>query len=215
MLRVDLGMSKAELARRVNRNASSVRPCSLPARSGRSSRFSWRWPMRSVLSCGAFPGHRSAPRDGRTGPSTARRSYWLAVADYGRLHPLGNTAVSGAQPARPGPRRAAAAVGGRLLPGTRWHGAPRWSSPTPARTLSTRSSRRCWTRSPRRRLHGSPAGQMGSYGRVDGRLVREIRWAGSERGWQAHIPRNRGEPPVPAGAQARSGGGHLRLELTG
>lgn len=73
VLWADLGMSKAELGRRVNRNASSVRRL-FTAGHLRSSRSSWRWPMRSVPSCVSF---RSL---GRSGSSSRVRDVCAAVS---------------------------------------------------------------------------------------------------------------------------------------
>ena len=93
-LRVDLGISKAELARRVNRNASSVR------RLFTASQVRPELPLIVALAdaLGAelrvVPRTRSAAGGAGAWRPAARRGHRLALADYGRLH-----ASSGTRPA--------------------------------------------------------------------------------------------------------------------
>ena len=103
-LRADLGMSKAELARRVNRNASSVR------RLFTASQVRPELPLIAALADALGAELRVVPRsdgsaacDAGARSSPACRRYWLALAGYGRFHaPSGPWPASAARPARPG-----------------------------------------------------------------------------------------------------------------
>jgi transcriptional regulator with XRE-family HTH domain len=160
-LRADLGMSKAELARRVNRNASSVR------RLFTAGQVRPELPLIVALADALGAELRVVPRAAETQrvtgePGRQRRvaATGLALADYGRPHAPLTWPASGARPVRPG--LVTGSCRGRSST-TRdpMRRCPHWSSSTCARAPSTRSSRRCWTRSPRRRLRGSPAGASG------------------------------------------------------
>lgn len=104
LLRADLGMSKAELARRVNRNASSVR------RLFTAGQVRPELPLIVALADALGAELRVVPRAAEAHhatdePDRQRRvaATGLALADYGRLHaPSGTRPAAGARPVRPG-----------------------------------------------------------------------------------------------------------------
>lgn len=103
-LRVDLGISKAELARRVNRNASSVR------RLFTASQVRPELPLIVALADALGAELRIVPRTAEAQqaghePGRHRRvsATGLALADYGRLYaPSGSWPAPGTRPVRPG-----------------------------------------------------------------------------------------------------------------
>ena len=104
-LRADMGISKAELARRVNRNASSVR------RLFTASQVRPELPLIAALADALGAELRVVPMTAearratreRAGRPPACRRYWLTLAGYGRLSaPSGPWSASAARPARSG-----------------------------------------------------------------------------------------------------------------
>ena len=103
-LRVDLGISKAELARRVNRNASSVR------RLFTAGQVRPELPLIVALADALGAELRVVPRTPASAAGgagawrpAARRGHRLALTDYGRLHASSGTrSAPAARTIRPG-----------------------------------------------------------------------------------------------------------------